>query len=176
MQERFSGGFLKKRPDIFHLLEDEAMIIKESGGEIPEVVYYNALYYLMEDPTGPRLNLEDKDLKPLKEAVRERYKLIILRDLEPDNRDKPIYRGLRRAIINWGRLKAWVKKSNLSLVDLKLEIARHLASFLDQICKESSDKIDKRALNCKGEDLLNFIKELGLPLEERWLFLIKKIT
>jgi len=88
-------------------LEDEVLFIEESG-EMPEVAMHSSLYFLCSDPEGPGLELRQEDRIPLKIAVLTRYQTIILRDLQPANRKKSIYRGLQRSAINWQRRKIWI--------------------------------------------------------------------
>ena len=76
------------------LTAEEVFVVLHSG-EIPEVTFHESLYYLTEDAEGPGLQTKNDDVFPLKQAVVKRYRVIILRDLDPGNRDKRIYRGLR---------------------------------------------------------------------------------
>ena len=70
-------------------IAEEAFMVLHSG-EIPEIALHSSLYYLTEDPEGPGLILTAADILPLKQEVVKRYQEIILRDLEPKNRDKGI--------------------------------------------------------------------------------------
>ncbi|MBA2848476.1 hypothetical protein G4V39_03380 [Thermosulfuriphilus ammonigenes] len=149
------------------LVAEEAFAIVEAGGEIPEVIYYNAIYYLSEDPDGPGIRLTQEDLSQLKLAVVERYRRIILRDLTPENRDKSIYRGLARAIVNWKRLKKFCDCQKLEtgiLASLRQEVCRALETFLIQ---EAFDVSRGRpcSINCSSKELFSWLKELGAPLE-----------
>ena len=47
----------------------EEVYLVQHGGEIPEVAYHASLYYLTEDPDGPGLIIDPKDIHPLKQAV-----------------------------------------------------------------------------------------------------------
>ena len=69
-------------PDKKKYIEEEAFMIVHSG-EIPQVTLQSSLHYLTEDPEGPCLELNGDDIIPLKQAVVERYRVIILRDLDP---------------------------------------------------------------------------------------------
>ena len=80
-------------------LGDEILILGDSG-EIPEIAYHTTLHYLCDDPEGPGLTLEPEDFHRLREPVVARYRWIIMRDLDPANRDKRIYRGVARSIAN----------------------------------------------------------------------------
>ncbi len=77
----------------------------ENSGEMPEVAFYEALYCLTEEKEGPGLILTLSDIKRMEDAVINRFKTIILRNLKFANRKSSIFRGLKRAIINYKRLK-----------------------------------------------------------------------
>jgi hypothetical protein len=146
-------------------LADEVLIIEESG-EMPEVAYHGAVYYLTRDPDGPGLTLEEKDHTPLKNAVVSRYTTIMMRDLTPDNRSKSIYRGLERCICNWQRLKLYSEREKINISHIRKKTARRLTHFLQT---ERDDVIDQKcptSINCSKEDLENFIRDLGLEPSE----------
>jgi len=65
-----------------HLLEDEWYHVRYSG-EIPEVALHSSLFYLTDDPDGPKLELETEHIHFLHEAVVARYYEIIVRDITP---------------------------------------------------------------------------------------------
>ena len=142
-------------------LDDEVLIIEESG-EMPEVAYHGAVYFLTKDPDGPGLTLEEKDHIPLKKAVVSRYMTIMTRDLTPENREKSIYRGLERCICNWQRLKLYSERENIDISHVRIKTARELTSFL----KSERDDVFHRkcptAINCSKADLENFMRDLGL--------------
>jgi len=102
----------------------EAEVIKYEGGEIPEVFFWNSYFYLTEPPPkGLGLILNEEELLVLKRAVIERYLEIIKRDLTPENIEKPFYRGIKRAIVNLGRLKKFAEKEGLE-ADFKLGLEK----------------------------------------------------
>ena len=102
----------------------EAEVIKYEGGEIPEVFFWNSYFYLTEPPPkGLGLTLNEEELIVLKKAVIERYLEIIKRDLTPENIEKPFYRGIKRAIVNLGRLKKFAEKEGLE-ADFKLGLEK----------------------------------------------------
>ena len=113
------------RPEVW----EEREIIRDSG-EIPEVAYWNSLYYLEEDPEGPKLKLTAAEKRLLKRAVLERYLFIILRDLTVANIGKPHYRGVRRAMINWERLKLFARREKFSQEALRQQVLEYLRLFL----------------------------------------------
>lgn len=143
-------------------LQEEAFLILHSG-ETPEIAFHSALYYLFEDQDGPRLSPDRIDLMPLKRAVFERYKKILLRDLMPSNRDKRIYRGIARSIANWHRLKNFCSREGFSLEKIRQETINHLQAFLEQELKDISlSRRSKSSINCTFEELEAFAMELGI--------------
>ncbi len=147
--------------EIAEILEEEALLIKHSG-ETPEIAFHSGLYYLFEDPEGPRLNREEVDVTLLKEAVFERYRKILLRDLKPENRDRRIYRGIKRSIANLERLKNFCQKEGFDMKEVKREAASHLLHFLDTELSDVASGKRSPSINCTFEELLDFAKELGI--------------
>jgi len=147
-------------------LEDEVFIIEDAGGEMPEVAMHGSLYYLCSDPEGPGLSLENQDLLPLKKAVITRYQTIILRDLQPENRKKSIYRGVQRSAINWQRMKLFAEAENLDIEQVRRKVAAALVSFLEQeICSVTRNG-ESSCINCGRQTLHEFATELGLCNKE----------
>jgi len=142
---------------------EEAFLIEHSG-ELPEVAYYNSIYYLCEDKDGPMLTLSEQELLTLKRAVIERYLRIIKRDLNPLNKRKRIYRGIGRAWVNWNRLLNFTKKFNLDISDAKEKVQKQLINFLKNEMNEllSGKNIN---LNISKEELSNFLKDLEIKNE-----------
>ncbi len=137
------------------------------SGETPEIAYHSSLYYLFEDEDGPRLRKGTIDLLPLKKAVFERYKKILLRDMNPDLRDKRVYRGLARSIANWHRLKTFCKKEGFEIKQVRKEARQHLVHFLKNEAEElSTGKKEASSINCSWKELEGFIVELGIDRRE----------
>jgi len=129
----------------------EAEIIKYEGGEIPEVFFWNSYFYLTEPPPkGLGLILNEEELLVLKRAVIERYLEIIKRDLTPENIEKPFYRGIKRAIVNLGRLKKFAEKEGLE-ADFKLGLEK-IKNWI-KIFKTQKPNFQKEKLK-KLEELL----------------------
>ena len=84
-------------------LDNEWFVVRHSG-EIPEIALYAARHYLTEAEDGPRLHLSRDQWGRLVDAARVRYEEIVLRDLQVDNRDTSIYRGLARSIANCSQI------------------------------------------------------------------------
>jgi len=147
-------------------LEDEVFIIEDAGGEMPEVAMHGSLYFLCSDPEGPGLSLEKQDHLPLKKAVINRYQTIILRDLQPENRKKSIYRGLKRSAINWQRLKLFAEAENLDTDHVRQKVAAALVSFLEQEICSVKRLGESSCINCSRQTLCEFAGELGLCSED----------
>jgi hypothetical protein len=146
-------------------LEDELIMIRHSG-EIPEVALHNAIHFLCEDGEGPGLILRPEELRRLRQAVVERYRRIILRDLDPRLRDKSIYRGLRRSMVNWERLVRFGCRTSLTIDAVRTEVAGALKHFL---LREISDAAAGRrvtCIDCGSRDLQDFSTAVGFDLGE----------
>lgn len=143
------------------LLADEWLIVRNSG-EIPEITFHSALYYLQEDEEGPRLKLTSEESLALKEAALERYHEIIIRDLSLDNYHKSIYRGVRRTIYNWQRCRQFEERKAISC-DVFCETARQaLLLFLQKGVEAAGKTLPERFINCNADDLRQLAKELKL--------------
>jgi hypothetical protein len=142
------------------LLLEEKLLIRNSG-EIPEVALHGSLYYLTDDPEGPGLDLDPRDVDLLAEQALARYQEIIHRDLDPRNRDQSMYRGLARAAVNWNRLVRFCRKMNWDVEQLRGEFAAALQLFL---ARESVDVHAGRSssVNCTAAVLADFAASLGL--------------
>lgn len=141
---------------------DEEIIIIRNSGEIPEVALHGALYYLSEDPGGPQLLLTEKDIAVLKSQVIARYEEIIRRDLEPENRDKSLYRGLKRCIANWHRLARFCGREGKNIEQTRKKTAAALLNFLQQETKDVLGGSRKTCVNCCVRELVDFAEELGV--------------
>ena len=142
-------------------IEEEAFLVQNSG-EIPEVTLQSSLHYLTEDPDGPGLELNGDDIIPLKQAVVERYRAIILRDLDPGNRDKRIYRGLARCRANWQRFRKFCAGENFDFTVIRAETAKALQYFLQQEVLNVEGGKRSSCINCSKEDIYSLSESLGL--------------
>lgn len=142
-------------------IENEWYLVRHSG-EIPEIALNSALYYLSRDKKGPQINLDDDILSSLRKAAEERFHEIVLRDLDYDNRDKTIYRGVERAIANLQRYKDFCNRHKLSSQEFNDRVGKQFAIFIAAIKKDDTRCRCETVLNCTFEDLLQFAKELGL--------------
>ncbi len=151
------------------LLDDEWLIVRHSG-EIPEITYHASLYYLSRDDDGPRLHLQETELSRLKDAAIQRYQEIVLRDINLENFHKSIYRGLRRTLYNWQRLKEFAKRQALDYGEFDAVVAAELLDFLRLGVEAAGRDVPEKFINCREQQLLEFVSELGinrerLPLE-----------
>lgn len=150
--------------ELHEIIEDEVLIIRHSG-EIPEVAFHGALYFLSEDPEGPcTVNLPDRYFMSLVDAVVERYRFIIIRDLTPRNRDKRIYRGVKRGVVNWKRLEKFASMYKVDLSGIREEVAVALNDFIVQEFDDVSCGEREPVINCSLEQVLEFSANLGVEL------------
>jgi len=96
----------------------------------------------------------------------ERYREIIKRDLNPENREKGIYRGLARCIVNWRRMEAFCFKEDLTIAPLRKEAANMLISFMKNELTDVLRKKQCTSVNCVREELEKFAESLGLEPED----------
>ncbi len=152
--------------DIEALVDDEILMLRHSG-EIPEIAFHQSLYYLCEDPEGPCLSeIPEEALQKMKEAVFSRYRVIVLRDMKPENRDLSIYRGVARSIVNYHRLRRFCEIEGMDISVVRKEAGEHLLNFLCQELKDVQGGARKSCMNCSWEDLTGFAQELGVPAEK----------
>jgi hypothetical protein len=152
------------------LIAEEAFVIQHSG-EIPEVTLHESLYHLTEDPDGPSLKLDKKDVLPLKQAVVKRYRTIILRDIDPQNRDKSIYRGVARCAANWQRLRKFCFRESLDITKIKTETAKALQVFLTREVVDVESKKRSSCINCRDIEIEDLAKSLDVSIANlpgRW--------
>jgi hypothetical protein len=150
------------------LLEDEWYIVRYSG-EIPEIAYNSAVYYLTRAKDGPRQELNEEQLAFLRKAAMDRYREIVLRDLYHENHGKSIYRGIKRSIENYLRMCRFCSRQSLDSNDIRLEVARQFSSFLLTEIEEVRKGVRASIINCSKEELYRFAADLGMdPGLEHW--------
>ncbi len=147
------------------ILEEEELILRHSG-EIPEIAYHSTLHYLCEDREGPGLELTAAELRLLQDAALARSREIVLRDLDPDNRDRSIYRGVRRSICNWQRHLDFCRRIGRDDSSFLPAVRRALVGFLRQEADDVCSGRRPSSINCSDEDLADFLAELGIGEEE----------
>lgn len=158
------------------ILEEEFLLVRHSG-EIPEVALHGSLHYLCEDTEGPRLILAAEELKILEEAALARYREIILRDLDASNRDRSLFRGIRRANHNWYRFVRFSDRVGCAYDDFRVEAAYLLLAYLRQEKEEVEAGKRLPSCNCTAEALLAFAFDLGIVptfLPTDWQILCEK--
>ena len=87
-------------------LEEEAGLV-EYAGEMPEVALAESLHHLPE--------LDPMDRQYLQAAAVRGYLRILRRDLDPANLGRGGFRGLERALVNWGRMQVFLKRCRWEL-------------------------------------------------------------
>ncbi len=146
------------------IIADEVFMIRD-GGEMPEVALNSSLHYLTKDEDGPQLCLSADDLVLLKRAVVHRFRFIVLRDLQPENRRKSIYRGIQRSYANWFRMIAYCRKEGIEFSKLQLEIAEALTSFLISELHDVCVHGAASCVNCTEASLKEYAESLGVDLD-----------
>ena len=146
------------------ILAEEIIILRHSG-EIPEIALHSSLYYLEEDESGPQISLREDELHVLYDAALERAREIVLRDLDPDNRDLSIYRGIARSIANWHRLQNFCRRINRDCHGFTKTVSQALVSFLQREVEDIEASVRLSSVNCSANDLCSFVEELCLDIE-----------
>jgi len=142
-------------------LDNEWFVVRHSG-EIPEIALYAARHYLTEAEDGPRLDLSPEQWGRLLGAAEGRYREIVLRDLQPENRDTSVYRGLARSIINYCRFESFCRRHGLDMEDFCREVAAALLIFLVVEAAEVARGGRESCINCTFTELNDFACRIGL--------------
>ncbi len=156
--------------DVTELIDNEWYIVRYSG-EIPEIAYNSAVYFLTRASDGPQITLSSVHFNRLKQAAVDRYEEIILRDLLHENVGKPLYRGIVRSICNYDRFTQFCRRQDLSAETLRIVAGQVLSEFLQTEFEQFATKNYNPVINCSFSDLTDFAQTLGLPfLSEYSLF------
>lgn len=158
------------------ILEEEIIILLNSG-EIPEITLHSSIYYLEDDEDGPQIRLCEEELHQLYDAALARAREIVLRDLDPDNRDLSLYRGLARSIANWQRLQSFCHRVNRQCPEFRETVSRALLSFMEREVEDTRKSLRTSSVNCTAEDILSFCKDLCIDvssLPDGWTCLCRK--
>ncbi|HEB50814.1 MAG TPA: hypothetical protein ENI89_09420 [Desulfobulbus sp.] len=147
------------------ILEEELLILRHSG-EIPEIAYHSSLHYLCKDAEGPGLELSDREIAQLQDAALMRSREIVLRDLDPDNRDLSLYRGVRRSICNWQRHLDFCRRIGRDDSRFLPRVRQALIGFLRREADDVCQGLRPSSINCSDEALADFIAELGIQDHE----------
>lgn len=146
-------------------LDNEWFVVRHSG-ELPEVALHSSLYFLTEADDGPKLSLTGDQCRELQEAAVERYREIILRDLQPENRGTTMYRGVQRSIINYQRYQQFCNRQGLDMPSCFVgEVAASLLLFLVTEAVDVGKGIRQSVINCTFLELNRFAVEIGLVPE-----------
>jgi hypothetical protein len=157
---------LKKMTDAerMAILEEETFILRDSG-EIPEIAFHSTLHYLTEDEEGPEMVLSGDELKLLQDAALFRYREIVLRDLDPANRDLSIYRGVCRTIYNWQRMQDFCKRIGRDASSFKNTAGQALVDFLIQELTDVKNGSRISSTNCSVQQLLDLAAMLDISAD-----------
>lgn len=146
------------------VVENEWYHVRYSG-EIPEIALHSSLFFLMEDPSGPGLILNNEERSYLLEAAKERYREIVIRDILAQNRDTSMYRGVLRTICNWRRFKRFCARHGLEWQSYREELRDRLVTFLKIEIDDVEQGRRQGCINCSPEELEAFSIEIGVDLE-----------
>jgi hypothetical protein len=141
--------------DVGAYVEDEVFLVHDSG-EMPEVGLHASLYWLEKDEEGPQLRLNNEQKGKLVAAATSRYEEIILRDLLPENRSKPHYRGLKRSLYNWQRFLEFSARWDVDETEIRQQIKCALESRFAVMVAEGEGELE-----CSAVELSSFAQELG---------------
>lgn len=150
--------------DRISILEDEIIILRNSG-EIPEITLHSTLYYLEQDEEGPHLTLIEEELHLLYDAALTRAREIVLRDLDPDNRDLSLYRGPARSIVNWHRLQNFCRRIGRECPGFNKIVSRSLLSFMERELEDTQQSLRESSVNCTAEEVRAFCRELCIDTD-----------
>jgi hypothetical protein len=145
-------------------IDNEWFVVRHSG-EIPEIALYAARHYLTEAEDGPRLDLSREQWGRLVDAAAVRYREIVQRDLQLNNRDTSIYRGLARSIANFLRFESFCCRHGLDMQEFRGEVAAALLIFLAAEAAEVAKGGRKSCINCTFTELNDFACRIGLVRE-----------
>ncbi len=150
--------------DRMAILEEETFILRDSG-EIPEIAFHSTLHYLTDDEEGPAMLLTTEELQLLQDAALFRYREIVLRDIDPANRDLGLYRGPCRTIYNWQRMQDFCKRIGRDCSSFKEPVASALIRFLEQELIDTGSGSRTSSVNCSADWLMDFAARLDLSVD-----------
>jgi len=146
-----------------HTFDDEWYIVRYSG-EIPEIAFNSAIYYFTRSKDGPQITLSEEQNHLLKKAALDRYHEIVIRDLLHENHQKPIYRGIKRSIDNYHRLRKFCSRQQLDPRETREEAARLLPLFLKTEVDEVKRYHRPSIINCTYSEMQQFADDLQVLL------------
>ena len=92
-----------------------------------------------------------------------------MRDLNYSSISTPVFRGIKRAIINYKRLKKYQTRKHIKNHNWEKEISGLLIEYMDQECRDISEKRFYRTINCSHKELEEFAKEIGADINQACL-------
>ena len=146
------------------ILEEETFILRDSG-EIPEIAFHSTLHFLTEDEEGPAMFLTSEELKLLQDAALFRYREIVLRDLDPANRDLSLYRGVCRTIYNWQRMLDFCNRIGRDASSFKKTVGEALVGFLVRELADVKNGSRISSINCSVQQLLDLAAMLDISAD-----------
>lgn len=156
--------------DESELIDNEWYIVRYSG-EIPEIAYNSAIYFLTRASDGPQIILRELHLNHLQQAAIDRYEEIILRDLLHENVGKSIYRGVARSICNYDRFTQFCMRQNLDVEPVRSNAGRILSEYLRIEYERLTNTNYTSVLNCSFAELTSFAETLGVPFLSKYSLL-----
>lgn len=153
--------------DVTELIDNEWYIVRYSG-EIPEIAYNSAIYFLTRATDGPKITLNSVHYNRLQQAAVDRYEEIILRDLLHENVGKPVYRGIERSICNYVRFIQFCRRQDLSAETTRIVAGQVLSEFLQTEFEQLVSKNYNPVINCSYSELTDFAQILGIPFLSKY--------
>ncbi|MEN8190692.1 MAG: hypothetical protein ABFS19_12675 [Thermodesulfobacteriota bacterium] len=152
------------------IIDDEYLVVRHSG-EIPEIALNSSFHYLTADREGPGYLLRPDEIEILRRGALERFQEIILRDLDYNNRNKTIYRGLQRLLHNWTRYGDFCRRQELSDGGFQIRVLSALHHLFQEIKNLPDDPAISLVCNCRKEHFASFAGEIGIsPDDPDFLF------
>ena len=158
--------------NLAEVLENEWYMVRHSG-EIPEIALHASLYFLTRAKEGPYLVLTENQLAILQQAAADRFREIILRDIDCSNIGSSIYRGIARSFANFKRFLAFCERQQLDPGEIRSEVARALSGFISHEIDRVSLALRGTVFNCSIEELFEFadILDISIPADFEQLFM-----
>jgi len=153
----------KMSSNLEEIIENEWYLVRYSG-ETPEIAFNSAIYYLTRSKQGPGVSLGDDQFDQLRKAAVDRYAEIVVRDLQHDNHNTSVYRGLSRSIVNYNRFCAFCRRHQMDWPDVRYKAAQALLAFIEREIEEIKDSGRKSIIDCTYSEVKKYATELGVGL------------
>jgi hypothetical protein len=112
--------------------------------------------------------LDKEQVKWLKDAAVDRFREIVLRDMQHAHCDKPIYRGIARSIINYRRFCVFCKRQQLEVDEVRSQAAEALLVFLATELEQLQNVNRQSVINCTYKELQDYAVLLGVDFLPRY--------